>query len=84
MILAALKRDSVRFSRKHAWRAIEMTMVDEQSEFLQDVAALINFIHGQAGLQATGGELWRTAYQQYESTQLTNHHYLDRHRIKIL
>ena len=38
-------------------------MSDKQWEFLQDVAGLIAFAKSQ-GYKLTGGELWRTAYQQ--------------------
>ena len=42
-----------------------MSLINEQWEFLQDVAALITFI-AKVGLTATGGELYRTTYQQAE------------------
>ena len=41
-----------------------MSMIKEQSEFLQDVAKLIQFIHTLPGYTATGGELHRTPEQQ--------------------
>lgn len=40
-----------------------MSLVDEQFEFLKDVAKLISFIESQ-GLKVTGGELYRTPEQQ--------------------
>jgi peptidoglycan L-alanyl-D-glutamate endopeptidase CwlK len=42
-----------------------MSLVNEQWEFLQDVAALITFI-AKKELTASGGELYRTEYQQAE------------------
>lgn len=42
-----------------------MGLTTEQWEFLKDLAKLIQFIADyQAGLIITGGELWRTEYQQ--------------------
>ena len=41
------------------------TLVEQQWDFLQDIAALIVFID-KCGLVATGGELFRTPYQQAE------------------
>ena len=40
-----------------------MSMSELQWEFLQDVAKLITFAKDQ-GYKLTGGELWRTEYQQ--------------------
>lgn len=44
-----------------------MALIDEQWDFLQDVAMLITYIaRPEFNLIATGGELWRTPYQQAE------------------
>jgi len=39
-------------------------LVSKQWEFLTDTAKLIRFIDEETDLTASGGELWRTKYQQ--------------------